>query len=1293
MLKKKYFFLLILLVIPLINPDTNYNTYIIHDSPVSDILVNNDGSQELLIGVTNFYNYTSGQYEPYNYNETLMYQDGNNIIFQWADKKVTLETYVATELKSEAVIKAPSETKISPGVGLDVGTALVNADFSTTIEKIDNSYVFEHTMNENQPKVFGYNIIPENTNCQGYDTYIICDEQKLDFSDAVKQGIQVDLASDYVEFTANTTDLSYIDPDLTISSGELLMCGNVSNYSQITVTNGYNITICPYNGTSYTGTLIINTSNFTLGINSYIKGNGTGYRGGASGINGEGIGGGSGDLNGGSGAGYGGVGGIGYGGASAGITYGSSNNVTLIGSGGGGGGSSKVGGNGGGYFNLNVSDKMNISGTILVTGNESSALSGGGAGSGGGVWLIANKIYGNGKINASGGNGASFGGGGGGGGRIYIQYKYNQSSITTFVLGGIGQNSGSDGTILWNNTNQKPAVYLFTQNYSNFSTNMINLTFNFSDDLGNANNVSLFINGIFNTSNNQTIVNSNNNFTVNLKDGTYTWAVNVTDIGNLSNISAYNTFTIDTTPPNITIQYPPTSPYAFDHRTNLNFNFTSYDYSGVSTCWWSNSSGLFNYSLDRTTYQNITNLSEVGDGSYNVTIWCNDTLNNVNSTTYFYTINSGSPVVNLVYPPNNTFFPSDLNTPLNFSVSDSHPISECQLWGNWTGSYTKNQTVNPINFADFDGYGQYVNIRNYSYNAPDTMNYTWCIWINGRNNFANVLPRIIDKKWTYLSIQYTPAHAQYSHLAFEVLNNVGTEFVYYGSTNMTQLQGSWHHVCVTFNTTNKGGGIYLDGMQETVTQIGGTFTGKVNATTIYNMTLGGKTVTSRDYNGSLNEFRMYNRTLNQTEIYEIYSSGRKSNSSLNSTGLVAWYPLQNTSGITAYDQSIYSNNAWTNTTWTSGDGYILFKVLNITDGIYNWNTWCNESSNAWNWSLQGNFTFGIDTLYPTLSISSISSTAGSQTIIFTNTANDTNLDTCKFSIYNSTNNIDSIWENVSVDCNLGFNPTVSDYATYTLRLYARDKAGNENYTEQQFTTSASNSYSIGGGGGQTNDINVVAIRQTNATAKTILERCILFSRIREYCNNKTCQLSDNLKESLLNNLTTNMELNLDDLNKWIEGYNANYLESVSVSKEDAIRYNLYAGLIQISGDFILTPSILDPLFTFVLFSNKFTYPIQANKVITNVSMVNGELGLSIEKTTDTTANVILNIENLDFSSKVFKGTANLIDIEGNSQFLEINLRVINLKSPITVLIMLAFIFLAFFMGYKRFKWRLKGGKK
>jgi len=146
-----------------------------------------------------------------------------------------------------------------------------------------------------------------------------------------------------------------------------------------------------------------------------------------------------------------------------------------------------------------------------------------------------------------------------------------------------------------------------------------------------------------------------------------------------------------------------------------------------------------------------------------------------------------------------------------------------------------------------------------------------------------------------------------------------------------------------------------------------------------------------------------------------------------------------------------------------------FDLLNLSEGSYIWNVWCNDTNGNENFAVN-NYTFTIDTTFPSLTLDYITTTTGTQTFVFNSTTSDENDLTCKYSIFDLAGGIDSTNENVTFVCNNETSAITSSYGTYNLTIYSTDNAGNENSSTLQFTTSASSGETVLGGGGSTTTI-------------------------------------------------------------------------------------------------------------------------------------------------------------------------------------------------------------------------------
>ncbi|MDP3027329.1 MAG: hypothetical protein Q8N63_06480, partial [Nanoarchaeota archaeon] len=185
---------------------------------------------------------------------------------------------------------------------------------------------------------------------------------------------------------------------------------------------------------------------------------------------------------------------------------------------------------------------------------------------------------------------------------------------------------------------------------------------------------------------NTTLAGCINITTVIWSEGQHNVIVYVND--SLNNVnSSFVRFTIDTTAPSLSIIYP--SDGAGFTSGVIDLNFTVSDSGvGLSSCWYKNNTGE-NITIACGTN---TTISQGSDGAYTIYMWANDTLNNVASHSHTWTVSTDVPATTLIKPDNDKWFNNISNIYFNFTATDSNGIDTCELWGNWTGTWHKNQT-------------------------------------------------------------------------------------------------------------------------------------------------------------------------------------------------------------------------------------------------------------------------------------------------------------------------------------------------------------------------------------------------------------------------------------------------------------------------------------------------------------------------------------------------------------------------------------------------------------------------
>ncbi|MBI5697833.1 MAG: S8 family serine peptidase, partial [Thaumarchaeota archaeon] len=214
---------------------------------------------------------------------------------------------------------------------------------------------------------------------------------------------------------------------------------------------------------------------------------------------------------------------------------------------------------------------------------------------------------------------------------------------------------------------------------------------------------------------------------------TYYYNVTSCDQARSCNTSGTYNFTTlpDITPPTLNFTASTDSNNVFVSRNWTYINVTAVDsWSNISTCLlqWTNNTGTTNITMTKSAngtsifcYYNYTNLS---DGTYNYTIFANDTRNNIGNTSRRnITLDTTPPTINLISP--NSTNQTNSTVTFRFNTTDLlSPTMSCALYIN--GTY--NQTISSV-----------LNSTNTTFNATlAEANYNWNISCNdSANNTGN----------------------------------------------------------------------------------------------------------------------------------------------------------------------------------------------------------------------------------------------------------------------------------------------------------------------------------------------------------------------------------------------------------------------------------------------------------------------------------------------------------------------------------------------------------------------------
>jgi len=461
----------------------------------------------------------------------------------------------------------------------------------------------------------------------------------------------------------------------------------------------------------------------------------------------------------------------------------------------------------------------------------------------------------------------------------------------------------------------------------------------------------------------------------------------------------------------------------------LNFNYTNV--TELDTCLFT----LDDYITNITITDCVNTTFDKSDGNYLLKLWINDTTGTAISDSVNFTIDSTPPLISYGTgtEDNETNFTRSW-VYVNVSVTEGNEknITFKLYYKNGTQknstTYTTSQrTINWTNLID--GFYNYnVSIYDYASNVNSTL--------TRRIGLDNVAPSLkLDRPLpqSYSSNQSLP-------LNFTVTDaTLGVQSCWYRIVNSTSD-------VITSNTTLSN----CANITFNVSQGEGTFT-----LTLYS-------------NDSLNNVNSSSVTFGISLIAPaIVLDYPTDNLWLNSEQNIYFnFTSTDLSGLDTC--SLYGN--WTGTwhknyTWKEpNSGVQNYTILNLSDMEAIWNVWCNDTLNNGDWALN-NFTFGIDTIFPTINLTSISTTIDSKIIYFNSNTSDTNTLSCKYSIFHTNGSLDGTNENISYTCNAqGLATVQGKYGTYDLTIYSSDPANNENKTTGPFTISQSPRTGSGGGG-------------------------------------------------------------------------------------------------------------------------------------------------------------------------------------------------------------------------------------
>ncbi|KKN35396.1 hypothetical protein LCGC14_0784230, partial [marine sediment metagenome] len=516
-----------------------------------------------------------------------------------------------------------------------------------------------------------------------------------------------------------------------------------------------------------------------------------------------------------------------------------------------------------------------------------------------------------------------------------------------------------------------------------------------------------------------------------LNNEIYTYNVTIYDYAGNSNTTATRTITLDSTPPIITIAHPQ-SGAGYSNNDTIPLNYTVTDLLvGVDSCWYKVENSTKDLVIDNTTIASCANTTFAlvgGDVDYNVTLYSNDSLNNVNSGIVEFGIRTVVPAIVLDAPSDNEWFDSGTSIYFNYTTTDADGLDTCQLWANSTGTWHKNYTwVGPTS-----GVQNFTTVT-----IPEVIS-IWAIWCNdtlNNNGFSvNNFTLNIDETNPQITLVY-PTNTSYNAVQTELnytYSDLYVDSCWYstngGSTNITRASCS----NVTGLNSGQGSSTWLVGVNDSANN--------KNYSTV------------QFFVDSVNPLISY-----ESETSADYSNLSQSNIYVN----VTWTEI-NLANITF---SLYNATATVNSTiFTIATYDINWTGLNDNDN-YTYEVNITDTLNNKNYTLLRHIT--LDTANPVVNITTANNTVVVNTLSITIDYNisDAHLKECYFTLRTPAGLVHNYPENTSLTC-LATSRSISSlfYATFVVQFWGEDFAGN--LDDANLTFIAKSSSAGGGGGGE-----------------------------------------------------------------------------------------------------------------------------------------------------------------------------------------------------------------------------------
>ncbi len=440
---------------------------------------------------------------------------------------------------------------------------------------------------------------------------------------------------------------------------------------------------------------------------------------------------------------------------------------------------------------------------------------------------------------------------------------------------------------------------------------------------------------------NTTLASCINITNITWSEGQHNVTVYVNDSARNEN-SSLVTFTIDTIYPSINITSPLNGTSSSDTGIDIEYIFSD---ANLDSCWYSNDTMSVNTTL--ASCVNITTVTWT-EGEHNVTVWINDSVGHLNSSLITFTIETTPPVLNFTNPTlANATITANTSVEINVSIIEDNLDSLVYNWNGTNYMMYNDSLVLMYNFDnvsalgendtyvvdisrngnngiavndavfnvsgkyggafDFDGVGDEVTTSTTF--GIGTTNFAISTWVNLDST---------SESGAFVKIGGTSPNVGFAiGVGGSNYDNTGNDLIllYEGvrwiDTNDVIGTG-WHHVAMSVDSSGYPKA-FIDGIETYSDSNGAGSAPQQSITYIGGYT--GSSAENRHVGATIDEVRIWNRSLAAEEIYQHYVSN------LNKFNSTQWY--------------LYINQSKNKTTGLSDGNYIYFVNATNTNGNSN----------------------------------------------------------------------------------------------------------------------------------------------------------------------------------------------------------------------------------------------------------------------------------------------------------------------------------------------------------------------